>query len=323
MCDSTTVGGARVDPHPMNIVVSALTYLRPQGLARLLGSLAALDRPPGSEVSVIIVDNDPERSAESIATAGGAAGGYEVTYLCEPARGISTARNTAVAAAVARGADAICFIDDDEWCEPDWLCQLVATAEATGADVVTGPVLPVFEQTPPTWVTRGGFFDRPRHEHNEPLDYATTSSVLISTRCFADRPAPFDIEFGLSGGSDTHLFAELLDDGFAIAWCDRAIVYETIPPTRVSISWMLRREYRRGQTLSRSLRRRRPAPIRYVRRVVNGALQILIGVIRLPVGLVRGDHRWLHGAKDVVLGAGMLTGLMGRRYEEYRTVHGS
>ena len=241
------------------IAVCALTYLRPVGLARLLEELDRLTIPDDVEVQVMIVDNDPERSAEEIVRRHGSS---------SPSRRPSTSTNRrswhsggaqrSVAAARDWRADAICFIDDDEWPEPDWLVELVSTARRTGADVVTGPVFPVFDEPPPNWILDGGYFERPRHDHDGLIDYATTSSVLIDMACIADRSEPFDRHFGLSGGDDTHLFAELNDAGRRIAWCDRAHVYETIPATRVDLSWLLRREYRRGQTLSMSLRRRDP-----------------------------------------------------------------
>lgn len=307
----------------MRVAVCALTYMRPRGLRRLLDSLVALDVPAGVETSIVIVDNDPERSAaETVATAVERTG-HDIGYVNEPRRGISTARNAGVAAARDQGATYICFIDDDEWPEPDWLAELLDTRQRTGADVVTGPVLPVFEEEPPGWVVEGGFFERPRYPHDSSLGYATTSSVLIDMSVLADRPEPFDVEFGMTGGSDTHLFAQLVDDGASIAWCDTAVVYEEIPASRVDTGWILRREYRRGQTLSRSLRRRGPTTVRILRRLANGLLQLLAGLARTVVGAVRGRAAVLNGVKQVVFGAGMLTGLAGRRYEEYRTVHGT
>lgn len=305
------------------IAVSALTYRRPVGLARLLRELDRLIIPDAVEVCVVVVDNDPDASAEDQVRDHGASSPLDLRYLHEPTRGISAARNAAIVSARQWGADALCFIDDDEWPEPDWLVELLGTAQRTGADVVTGPVLPVFDEPPAEWIDEGGFFERPRHVHDEIIDYATTSSVLIEMACIDDRSEPFDAEFGLSGGSDTHLFAELIDAGRRVAWCDRAVVYEAIPVTRTNAPWLLRREYRRGQTMSRSLRRRDPRLVRYVRRVVNGCRETVSGIVVLLVGLPFGRARWFRGAKKIVLGAGMITGLFGVTYQEYRTVHGS
>ena len=301
----------------------ALTYLRPSGLDRLLDGLDELTVPTDSELLVLIVDNDPDASARIAVEQRATTSPPMVQYVHEPARGISTARNAAVTAALAWDADSVCFIDDDEWPATNWLVEFVATRDATGADIVTGPVFPVFEETPDSWVTDGAFFERRRHDHHEQIRYATTSTVMIASRCFEGRPAPFDVAFGMSGGEDTHLFAELREAGFVTVWCDHAHVYETIPSSRVDTRWILRREYRRGQTLSLSLRRRRPSAIAYVKRSGNAALQIGTGLVQTLIGLTKGRAGVLSGAKQVVFGAGMLTGLAGRRYQEYEQTHGS
>lgn len=307
---------------PVRVAIGVLTYLRPVGLRRLLGHLAELEIPDRVEVRVVVVDNDPDRSAEAAIDEFGDTR-IQVHYVCEPTRGITPGRNRTVAEARAWGADHVCCIDDDEWPATDWLAQLLATRDATGADVVTGPVLPVFDLPPPAWVTKGGFFDRPRYPHNSEIGYATTSSVLIDMNLFESWDEPFDHDFGLSGGSDTHLFAQLKDRGCTIAWSDTAIVYEAIPASRVDTRWILRREYRRGQTLSRSLRRRSPSPWQLVRRVANAVLQIGRGVVDLVAGLLRGRAGLVTGCKRLVFGAGLITGLLGRRYEEYRSIHGA
>jgi len=293
------------------------------GLQRLLDHIESLDTPPGSDVRVVIVDNDADGSGRDVVEAHAAVSRFDVVYLVEPTRGIWAGRNRAVAEALGRGADAVAFIDDDEWPEPTWLAELVRAREATGADVVTGPILPVFDETPPGWAVDGRFFERPGFDDLADIPYARTSQVLISKECFDGWPDPFDRRFGLSGGDDTHFFAELRERGHRMVWAERAVVYESVPASRIDVGWILRRQYRRGQTLSLSLRLRDPRPVRYVRRLANGMLQIAAGVARAAVGLVRGHVARLHGVEQVLFGAGMVTGLFGRRYDEYVTSHGS
>ena len=320
---ATDPDGAAEPDGKARVAICALTYLRPEGLRQLLDGIAELEVPEGVTVATIIVDNDPDASARDHVTSRAPSFPHELLYVNEPARGISHARNAAVAAARDCDADMTCFVDDDEWPDPAWLVELLATRAATGAPIVTGPVIPVFEEDPPAWAVEGEFFERRRHEHHERIRYATTSTVLIDRECLEGRPAPFDPAFGMSGGEDTHLFAQLYDDGFEPAWCDRAIVYETIPASRVDPRWILRREYRRGQTLSLSLRKRDQSAVRLVRRIGNGTLHVLAGAGELLLALPRGKAAQLGAQKEIVFGAGMLTGLVGRRYEEYETIHGS
>jgi len=312
-----------VSPIEHRIAVCALTYLRPDGLERLLDGLDNMSVPNNSDLIIVIVDNDPDASARVAVKHRANTTRHTIQYVHEPARGISTARNAAVAAALDWNAAAVCFIDDDEWPDPEWLVEFVATRDKTGADIVTGPVFPVFDETPPQWVIDGEFFERRRHEHHEQIRYATTSTVLIGTQCFDGRTEPFNVAFGMSGGEDTHLFAELREAGFVTVWCDRSHVYESIPSSRVDTRWILKREYRRGQTLSLSLRRRNPSPFAYVKRTANAALQIGKGVVGTLTGIPQRRAGLLMGAKQIVFGAGMLTGLAGRRYQEYEETHGT
>lgn len=307
------------------VVICALTYLRPRGLARLLEGLTELRIPDRIEAEVVIVDNDPERSAESVLESTTAAAGWSgppVHYVSEPARGISHARNAAVAAATDLGADWICFIDDDEWPDVAWLEEFLATARATGADIVSGPVEAEFEQTPPSWVVDGRFFEGRRHEHNQPMHYATTSSVLIRRSVLDQVDGPFDPVFGMSGGEDTHLFAQLRELGCRLVWSDRAVVHETIPPSRTTTEWLLQREFRRGQTLGLSLKHRQAGALLLARRGAKGLVEIGAGAAMTVAGLPRGRAGWFRGVRRMGFGVGILSGLIGRQHQEYEVIHG-
>lgn len=311
------------------VAICALTYLRPTGLRQLLAGIERLAIPTGVSARVFIVDNDPSRSAEPLieeVEAGpdgrGLWPGPPITYRSEPARGISHARNAAVQEAADWGADWICFIDDDEWPDPSWLAEFLATAEQTGAAIVSGPVEPVFEQAPPAWITDGGFFECRRHDHNQPMHYATTSSVLIRREVLDDVPGPFDPVFGMSGGEDTHLFAQLRERGHSLVWSDRAVVYETIPPSRATSEWLLKRELRRGQTLGLSLRHRDASALRLARRGAKGLVELVAGAVGAAANSWRGRARWFVGVRRCAFGIGILTGLLGRQHQEYAVIHG-
>lgn len=92
-----------------NVLVAIPTYLRPERLERALRSafIAVAEVPPPCKVSIAVIDNDANRSAQTVAEK------FHVTYVCEPVRGISMVRNRALQ--LARDFDAIAFLDDDEW----------------------------------------------------------------------------------------------------------------------------------------------------------------------------------------------------------------
>ena len=208
---------------------------------------------------------------------------------------------------------------------PTWLAELLRVQRATGADVVTGTVLPVFEAEPPPLGPEGRFFERQRFSTGHRLTYARTSNVLIARRVFpAGDPAPFNEAMGLNGGDDTHFFHRAWLQGFSIVWADDAVVHEAVPASRVRPRWLLRREYRRGNTLSLCLRDLEDSPWRRVRRATRAVLDVGRGAVGAVVGLSAcGRAAVLAGVQRMCFGAGLLTGLAGMRYDEYRTVHGS
>jgi cellulose synthase/poly-beta-1,6-N-acetylglucosamine synthase-like glycosyltransferase len=303
------------------VAVCILTLDRPEGLRRALDGVTAL-LPVDADISVVVVDNDPSGSARTVVEAARASMPYPVTHVVEERRGIPYGRNRAVHEARRLGVGAIAFVDDDEVPSSRWLRELLRTMETTRADAVMGPVLPEFETEPPQWVRRGRFFERRRRPTGTPMNYGTTSNVLITMDAFGDDDAPFAEWLGLNGGDDTHFFQRLLLEGRTIVWCDEAEVTETVPPSRVSASWLIRRRYRHGNTLSLCLRDLEDRPLRRLRRAVGASGRIVAGLGRAVTGLVLGRATIVAGLRLAAYGAGQLTGLLGRRYDEYAVIHG-
>jgi len=311
------------DARELHVAICALTFHRPGGLESLLDGLQSLDLPAGATLRVVIVDNDPLGSGGPVVERLRERFHFPVHYEIETRRGIPFGRNRAVAIALDHGADFVAFIDDDERPDPDWLEALLRTQRATGADVVTGPVQPVFESEPAPWVVQGRFYERPRFATGTEIGYARTSNVLIARHLLPPKGHAFNEAMGLNGGDDTHFFMRARMHGARIVWADDAWVSEVVPDSRVSTRWLLRREYRRGNTLSLCLRDLEDSPWRRVRRVGNAVLQVLRGVASLIGAPVRGRHHAVKGLQSCAFGAGLVTGLTGRTYEEYATIHGS
>lgn len=285
----------------MNVTVGVITFRRPEGLATLLDALRAQD------AAVVVVDNDPAESARALCE--------DVQYVHEPRRGLSFARNRAVAAALEQGADYLAFIDDDEVPRPGWLDELVRVARGHRADVVTGPVVRRFAREPPDWVLRGRFFEDPHFPTGTPVRIAATSNVLIARRVLAQ--LEFDPRFGLTGGEDTHYFLRASASGYRLVWAQDAVVEERLPAERAQLRWILRRAYRVANTWSLCERELSPSPRVLGIRVVKVFGRLALGVALLAAGLVAGRHLAARGLWQIAFGAGNLTGLLGVRYAEY------
>ena len=82
----------------MRIAVCVITFRRCAELRRLLDSIAGLHlQKTAPEMAVWIIDNDPNGSARGVMDGLATTFPFELIYDIEPMRGISSARNRAVA----------------------------------------------------------------------------------------------------------------------------------------------------------------------------------------------------------------------------------
>jgi succinoglycan biosynthesis protein ExoM len=305
----------------MKVSLCVCTYRRPVGLRRLLDAVARIRTERVERLEIVIVDNDPDGSARvTIDAIDGMP--FAMRLVHEPRRGISFARNRAVAEA-APDSGWIAFLDDDEEPEAGWLDELLRVQVMHAADVVAGPVPPKFESEAPRWVLRGRFHEPPRHATGTPLPYADTGNVLVRASLFRDFPAPFSPSLALAGGEDTHFFLRVARAGHRIVWADEAVAWEWVPPSRVRLPWLLRRAFRRGNTWALLERELDPGLRIRARRILRGGGRIVRGAALLPIGLIRGRHAVVDALRGICFGAGSLAGVAGYRYDEYRTTHGA
>jgi len=307
----------------VSVALCIVTLFRPEGLGNLLEGIRRLDvGPEGNlDLSVIVVDNDENGSARPVVERAAATLEWPVRYVIEPVRGIPHARNRAVAEA--GEVDLLAFIDDDEVPEPDWLRVVLEVRQRAGATVVLGPSLPRFDEAPPAWIVRGGFFERTRFTTGEviPSYYARTSGVLIERAALG--PDAFDVRFRYTGFEDTEFFSRVASRGGRIVWADEARVIETVPASRANLRWLLLRSYRNGACRSITLTVIDRAPLlRRLKRVIAGLSTIVAGVVTAAVGVVRGRAGVARGLQGAAYGSGLIGGLVGLGHDEYRVIHG-
>jgi len=300
------------------VAICVSTFHRPDGLRRLLESIAALELdPPAPRITIVVVNNDPadRRPAEIVADLARRVP-HRLACVDEPRRGLSAPRNRALDVAV-EDHDHVAFIDDDSRADPAWLQRLLDTARATGAAAVTGPVTPAFEAEPPAWIVAGRFFASPRRPTGSEVGHAFTNNVLVSAAFLREHGLRFDLRLGPTGGEDTHFFRRLRRAGGRIVWADEAIVEDAVPPERATARWLVRRHVRTGMStawIEADLRGRlRAWPLVAARAVAwapLGAGLLLAGLLRGPATRVRA-RCWLGWSRGLALG------LLGRSYAEY------
>ncbi len=308
----------------VNVAVCVATCLRPLGLEKLLESLAGLclAKSPGLNITVIVVDNDQAGSARQVVER------YIsrlplVIYEIEPVRNISLARNRAVAIAGKLNCPYIAFVDDDEFVEPAWLDEMFNTMFKYSADIVIGPVAPFFAHPVPRWQLKGRFFERPAYKTGEQLRWGKTGNVLFKCECLDLLEGPFDARFGLTGGEDTHLFERLYYTGVYMVWCNEAMVWETMPPSRTNLAWILRRAHFNGNTLALAEKALGASGKKLFTRLLKGAGRLFQGILILLPSLLLGRASAARSLVYMARGVGMITGVCGCKLEEYKKIHGT
>lgn len=313
----------------MRLALCIATFKRPDGLKRLLDALDAMEPVDPADpvdvpvdVTVVIVDNDPNEPAAWARDR--VIFGNPVRYGSEPQRGITFARNKALAMAEELGAEWIGWLDDDEAPRPEWLKSIVATQRRTGADVVAGPAEPVFEPDAPGWIVDTGAFGTERFETDSayPFFHTRTSGVILRASLVPD--GGFDNRMALSGGSDRLMFTQIHRAGAAFRWDDEAVVDEWVPSSRVSARWLIKRWFRIGVTRSLTLLYLdSPSLPRRLRRVAGGSAMAVSGSVGVLGAVPKGKASILMASRRVLLGIGAAWGALGFYYEEYQKVHGT
>lgn len=310
---------------PPKVAICVATCRRPRWLGQLLESLSKLEfnKCPGVVWTVIVVDNDCTGSARPVAER------YAsllpgLVYDLEPVQNISLARNKTIALAKDLDCAYIAFVDDDEFVDPNWLDNLLYALKYYNADIVRGPVIPVFVDPVPDWIVKGGFFERQRyHKTGRIIRWGATNNVLLK-REFLDRLAgPFDIKFGLTGGEDTHLFERLYRLGACMVWSNEAIVRENVPQSRTNVKWILLHYYNFGSMLALCDRALEKKKKWLLPRIFKGLGRIIQGSILLLPSLLFGYAAAIKSLTYLARGVGMIAGIFGYKLEEYKRVHGS
>ncbi len=268
-------------PH---ITVCLCTFRRPKLLGRLL---ADLERQPAENrftVSAVVADNDPEQSARTVVSEFVAKSHFKVVYVTESRRSITHARNKSLEPA---DGDFIAFIDDDEFPSPTWLLTMYGACVDHQVAGVFGPVRTDYNEQTPTWVRRGGFYDRPEHRTGFPMPHreCRTGNVLMERKALAGIDPVFRPEFG-GGAGDQDLFRRLMERGHRFIWCNEGIVYETLPPGRCKRAFLLRRALLRGSISIRHPGSRLAA-------IVKSLLAVPLYLLALPFLQLAGHHLFM------------------------------
>jgi succinoglycan biosynthesis protein ExoM len=310
---------ARVNLEPVRSVsIVVPTLRREERLPDLIERLFAQQKCRHLSFEIVIADNCPNESARPIVVKLQRKYGGRLRYVTEPQPGVSFVRNAALEAANGR---LIAFIDDDEIPSGTWLAELVHCRQQYGADVVLGPVYPVFE------VPQAGEDPFFRESFTQTSERATgavvepmsllrmlfrpgacyrimaTNNALVDVNVL-DRSGPtFEPALTHLGGEDIVFFHNLYLAGRKIVWSRDAAVYEYIPAERSELRYLLERRFRNGQITSATCLM--TCPRQYGRLMVSvglGMAQLIIGMVQLASYCVAGSQKKARDALSLAAG---------------------
>ncbi len=224
------------------------TFQRPVWLGELLESIANQDLPDDIALEVIVVDNDPEKSAEPVVADMCCQLGLDIRYFVQPVKNISLTRNMTIEHA--RGG-LVLLVDDDEVPEPDWVRAMVGAYRSFDCDGVFGRVESKFLGNPPEWMKSVFLFNRRRAGLGETPSNFLSGNCLIKASLVQSAGGPFKPELGLTGGEDSELFGRLSRQGAKFIFCPDAIVHEYVPESRTTWRWLIARAIRIGNLETR------------------------------------------------------------------------
>ncbi len=232
-------------------LVAICTYDRYHLLERALD--AALEQAaPGLDWNLLVVDNSPD-AARAATEQARHAGRPRLDYRIEPRPGIANARNVALRAAEAAGADLLVFLDDDAVPRPGWLAALTGAFDDPAIAAVGGKVELEWRTPRPGWL-----HDLALH-YLSLVDWGPVRRDLVRQEWLACANLAFRVDalaaaggfetlLGRSGPGDTLVSNEesealrrLRQDGRRLVYEPAAVVQHLVHPDRLTRAWFRRR----------------------------------------------------------------------------------
>jgi glycosyltransferase involved in cell wall biosynthesis len=269
---------------------------------------------------MVVVDNDPERSAYEVVDRFSTSAPMQVRYATSDKRSIGSARNSLIDQALLSSVDFCAWIDDDEMARPGWLTELLVIQQRFDADVVACPVNSLLSPDAPSWV-RPLYRTKPRPT-GAPLKSVATSNVLFSARLIRDWGLRFDPAFDLTGGEDVAFFAQAADHGARMVWAPEAWVDEHVHAERLTRRSVYLRHFGTAAAHAAALKSRR-GTVKTVARMLPKAIDRIVSALLIsPLLLIRPDRVTAKFLGHAGTGIGSLAGIFGAKHERYQNTQG-
>lgn len=236
-----------------DISVVICTFNRSESLKRTLESVCTLKVPGGLAWELIVVDNNSSDNTKAVVEEFAAGSGLPVIYAFEEKKGLSHARNCGIT--VAKG-EIIAFTDDDVVVDAHWLGNIHAAFRDPAAACVGGKILPLWEKTPPGWLTSDLYnYLALLDLGNEPLQMSTPNlwgaNFAVRAGMF-EKYGNFNTDIGrtrtkLYAGEETEVIRRLIEKKEGVYYFPGMLVHHCISGNRMNKAYFRKWEYDQGE----------------------------------------------------------------------------
>jgi len=310
------------------IIINICTFKRPLMLKACLDSIVNQEIPNSWSVEVLIIDNDSHASAKTIIQDYQLHSKLAISYFCEQNQGIPFARNRGCNESLAKNADWILFIDDDELADVNWLMAYYEATQKYQAEVYSGPVRYIFPEDYADWLGNKGDAETPdgTHKKSASTNNAMVNKSVIDPNGFNLR---FDHHMAYTGGEDTDFFIRYEKMGGKIIHVRQAVVAETVKKNRLTIFWRLKRQY--GSSTNRVYVNKKImgdskaialALKECLRHIIEGTLGLMFSPLFILKGKNTFKRKYYHGLRHFAKASGSLIGIFNLQPKPYKKPDG-
>ena len=296
------------------VAICVATWQRPDPLAQCLAAIDRLSLPKDYAFILIVADNDSGESARAIVAGFRARARLATRYVCEPERGLASVRNRLLQAALAEAADFICFIDDDEFPQPDWLAKHLEAIQQYQAEVVSGPVVPLYGDTPAAEIPV-----KSKRQTGQTPPHVGSNNVVFRSLLVKEQGLRFDRRYDFIGGEDHDFFERSARHGNRHIWVAEAVVFETVPAERQTWKYLIYRHFTSANNNVVKYRARHGRLYCWCYFMLKIAGKLPGGLIQLTLaGLLLNRERAKKGLARIAAATGYVSGLLNIIVERYR-----
>ncbi len=262
------------------------TYNRAKSLKQTLGSVVLQDYPSDKFEIIVVDNNSPDQTGAVTFSFRDQYKNLTIRYFKELQQGISYGRNRGVSEAVG---EYIVFLDDDETVVPAFLQNLEDFyTEYEDASLTAGPVIPVYETTPPDWLSpftmrliTGAYDKGTEIKIVGPKDYPGTGHATFRRSLFV-KYGGFNTDLGRKGSSllgaeDKDFFFRLIQNGVKCYYVPGATIYHHIPAVKLTDEFFNRLTYSIG--VSERIRTLSESPKSYYKRLFAEAVKWVASIV--------------------------------------------